>query len=94
MFILNICLLLINSDFIICGHEEQQFQPSVIYVDSLYYVFWSDYRQAMSIYGARVRPDGTVIDTQGVFFYQGYSVYGLRTAYDDQNIFFVFRYGC
>jgi hypothetical protein len=94
MILLNVCLMLINSDFVICGHEEQQFQPGVVYKDSLYCVFWSDFRQDMSIYGARVRPDGLVVDTAGVFFYQGYSVYGLRTACDSENILFVFRYGC
>lgn len=94
MLILNICLMLINSDFIICGHENQQYQPSVIYSDSLFYVFWSDFRQDMSIYGARVTQDGTVLDTNGIFFYQGYSVYGIRTACDGQDLLFVFRYGC
>lgn len=94
MLVLNICLMLINSDFVICGHEESQFQPSVIFVDSLYYVFWSDFRYSMSVYGIRVKPDGTVIDSTGVFFYQGYSTYGIRTAYDGQNLLFVFRYGC
>ena len=94
MFLLSLCLVFINADFTICGHSESQFQPSVIFVDSLYYVFWSDFRQSMSIYGARVKPDGTVIDSTGVFFYQGYSAYGIRTAYDGQNLLFVFRYGC
>ena len=94
MLIPYICLMLINSDFVVCGHEEQQYQPSVIYVDSLFYVFWSDFRQEMSIYGARLTSEGTVLDTAGVFFYQGYSTYGVRTASDGQNLLFVFRYGC
>ncbi|MCK4755993.1 hypothetical protein KAS56_03570 [candidate division WOR-3 bacterium] len=94
MEILKLCLIFVCSDFPICDHEDFQYNPSVIFVDSLYYVFWSDFRYSASIYAARVKPDGTVIDTSGQFLYHGYPISGARVAYDNQNFLAVFRDGC
>ena len=93
MALLLLCSI-ISADFPICDQPEGQYQPSVIYFDSLYYVFWSDHRNAMTICGARVQSDGTVIDTSGHFLYYGYMLCDVRVAHDGQNLLVVFRYGC
>lgn len=94
MEILNFCLILFSSDFLICDDQAFQYNPNVVFVDSIYYVFWSDDRYAASIYAARVTTDGTVIDTSGRFLYHGYPMYGARVAYDGQNFLAVFRDSC
>lgn len=85
---------IIAADFPICDQPEGQYQPCVTYLDSLYYVFWSDHRNAMTICGARVRRNGTVIDTAGEFMYYGTTLRDVRAAHDGANLLVVFRYGC
>jgi hypothetical protein len=94
MIVYQLCFLLLCNDFAIIDHPEHQLQPAVAFMDSLYYVFFSDFRQAMSVYGCRMKQDGTLLDSSGNFFYQGYSTYDIDVCHDGQNIFFVFRYGC
>jgi hypothetical protein len=93
MTLLLLCSI-ISADFPICEQPEGQFQPCITYLDSLYYVFWADHRNAMSICGTRVRSDGFVIDTTGCFLYYGYSLVNTRVAHDNQNLLVVFRNGC
>jgi len=92
--ILSLCVMLIAGDFPICDHEAFQYNPSVIFVDSIYYVFWSDLRYPASIFAARVTPDGVVIDTSGRFLFHGNPTFGARVAYDGQNFLAVFRDSC
>jgi hypothetical protein len=85
---------LITADFVICDQPEGQYQPCALYFDSTYYVFWSDHRNAMSICGTRVLPNGTVVDTTGCFFYYASTLRDVRAAHDGTNLLIVFRYGC
>jgi hypothetical protein len=86
--------MLLSADFAICDQPEGQYQPCVVYADSLYYVFWSDHRNSMTICGARVAQDGTVIDTSGHFLYYASTLRDIRAAADSTNLLIVFRYGC
>jgi hypothetical protein len=86
--------VLIAGDFPICEYPNFQYHPCVVFSDSTYYTFWSDFRYPASIFGARVRPDGTVLDTNGVFLYHGNATHGARAACDGQNFLVVFRDSC
>ena len=90
----QLLLILLTSDFPICEQSEFQYYPSVVYVESTYYAFWSDLRYAASIFAARVRPDGAVLDTNGRFLYHGTTTHGVRAAFDGQNLLAVFRDSC
>jgi hypothetical protein len=53
---------LIGSNFIICDNSADQSLPEVIWLDSLYLVFWQDERNGPSdIYGQMISPDGILI---------------------------------
>ena len=94
MSLLQILLILVTSDFAICEYPEFQQYPSVVCADSMYYVFWSDLRYPVSIYGARVQPNSVVLDTAGRFLYHGNTTFGARVASDGQNFLAVFRDSC
>ena len=94
MSLLYILLFLVSSDFPICEYPEFQEFPCVIYTDSLYCAFWSDMRIPVSIYGARIQPNGVVLDTTGRFLFHGNTTFGARAAYDGQNMLVVFRDSC
>lgn len=94
MLPLHMIFILVTSDFAICEYPEFQQDPSVIFADSMFYAFWSDLRFPVSIYGARVRPDGVVLDTTGRFLYHGNTTFGARAAFDGQNFLAVFRDSC
>jgi len=85
---------LISADFPVCDQAEGQFQPCLSTFNDLYYVFWADHRNGMSVCGTRVNSDGTVIDSTGHFIYYGYTMVDVGVAHDDQNLLVVFRYGC
>ena len=56
---------MLNTDFPISTAYEDQYYPVVLFVDSLYYVFWQDmrlYSPTRSTYGARVTTTGQVLD--------------------------------
>lgn len=89
-------LLLMQADFPICPASSFSGYPASIYYDSLYYVFWIDQRTlpTMSIYGARVATDGTVIDPSGVQIYNDSASYGCNVAFDGTNFLVVTRNHC
>jgi hypothetical protein len=94
MVTLSFFCMLLTSDFPICEYPEFQNYPCVLFADSIYYTFWSDHRLPVSIFAGRVRPDGTVMDSNGVFLYHGNTTHGCRAAFDGQNLLAVFRDSC
>lgn len=80
--------------FPICNDPTGQTEPCVIARDTSFYVFWSDLRNDVSVYGTRVSRSGVVDDTVGHYLAQGYALSDVRAAHDDQNLLVVFRYGC
>ncbi len=95
--VFSVCLL--NVDFAICTEPDYQLEPTPIYANDQYYVFWPDYRfGAMSyqfiLYGARITPDGTVLDPGGKWLFADTVKAKAEAAFDGTNIMAVFRNGC
>jgi hypothetical protein len=86
--------MLLTNDFPICEDPAFQYNPSVIFADDIYYAFWSDCRYPVSIFAARVRPEGTILDTNGVLLFHSNTIHGARVAFDGQNFLAVFRDSC
>ena len=94
MLALSFLCMLLTGDFPICEYPEFQYHPCVVFAESLYYTFWSDLRYPVSIFAGRVRPDGSIMDSNGVFLYHGNATHGARAAFDGQNFLTVFRDSC
>ncbi|MFB0510251.1 MAG: hypothetical protein ACETVX_07115 [bacterium] len=93
---LPLIFLLIGADFPISTAPSYNGYPSVCYANDQYYVFWVDQRQYpnMSIYGARVTKDGTVLDPNGVELYTDSAGYRCSAAFDGTNFLVVTRNHC
>jgi hypothetical protein len=94
MLPLSFLFILLANDFPICDDSAFQYLPSVIYAEGIYYAFWSDCRYPASIFAARILPEGTVMDTNGVLLFHGNTIHGVRVAFDGQNFLAVFRDSC
>ncbi len=99
MIIHSLVFLLIGADFPICAYTQHQYYSTAFYGNDQYYVFWRDYRYyyvdtTISIFGARVTTDGTVLDPDGKLFFSDQVGSGAEIAYDGTNFLGVFRNGC
>lgn len=98
VFVLLISALLSAGDFPICTVENTQCYPEVIFAESKFCVFWSDYRymaaEKYSIYGSRVSTTGTVLDPDGKLLFENYAAQPPAAAYDGANFLVVFRDSC
>jgi hypothetical protein len=94
--IIHIILVLLNADFAVNTGSNYQGYPSLCYANDQFYVFWIDQRTLpnMSIFGARVMKDGTVIDTSGVELYTDSASYDCNVSYDGTNLLVVTRNHC
>ena len=97
--ILAFSLIVPAADFPICTAADEQYYPCGLYENGQYYVFWADYRyydvdSAQSVFGARVSPNGTVIDPDGKLLYKNRTGYEPAVAYDGTNFLVVFRDSC
>ena len=93
---LAILFMLLGGDFPIGTAPNYTGYPSVCYANEQFYVFWVDQRQLplMSIYGARVTTDGTVLDPSGRALYVDSAGYSCDVAYDGTNLLVVTRNHC
>jgi hypothetical protein len=87
------------GDFPICTADDFQDYPAVKYAEGLFYVFWSDRRfysfnEKFAIYGARVNPDGHIIDPNGKMLFCDSAAEKVDVAYDLSNFFVVARNHC
>lgn len=91
-----IVLLLINADFPICTASGYNGYPSVHYVNDQFYVYWVDQRLLpnMSIFGARISKDGTVLDPDGVGLYVDSAGYSCDVGFDGSDFLVVSRNYC
>lgn len=94
--IIQLLLILINADFAISTAPNFTGYPALCYAHDQYYIFWIDQRTSpnMSIYGARVMKDGTVLDTSGVKIFTDSASYDCNVACDGTNLFVVTRNHC
>lgn len=89
-------LAVLGADFPICTAPSYTGYPTVCYAHGRFNVFWIDQRRApsMSIYGARVTVDGTVLDSNGVEICTDSAGYRCGVASDGSNFLVVFRNHC
>jgi hypothetical protein len=85
-----------NADFAISTAPNFTGYPSIHYAQDQYYVFWIDQRTLpnMSIFGARVMKDGTVVDTSGAQLYTDSAGYDCNVGFDGTNFLVVTRNHC
>lgn len=80
-------VVLDSLGFVISAEDNDQALPQVASDGTNYFVVWFDDREAVEdyrIYGARVRPDGTVLDPQGIRL-SGYLSLYPAVAFDGTN---------
>jgi hypothetical protein len=91
-------LLVEQGDFPICQAGDVQATPEIIFADSLFYVFWSDFRcssvDTYSVYGARVTVDGTVLDPDGKRIFANKAETRPAAAFDGTNLLVVLQDSC
>ncbi len=94
--IMTIACVLFCSDFAISTPPNYTGYPSVCYANEQFYVFWIDQRQypLISLYGARVTTDGTVLDPAGRELYTDSAGYSCDAAFDGTNFLVVTRNHC
>jgi hypothetical protein len=92
----HLLLCLLGADFPICTAPNYTGYPAVCHAEGRFYVFWVDQRQrpSMSIYGARVSHDGTVLDPDGVELYTDSAGYRCSAAFDGSGFLVVTRNHC
>ena len=87
-----------NGDFVICQAENVQSSPDVVFAESLFYVFWVDFRNSAAeqycIYGARVTINGTVLDLDGKLVFKNRAETPPAAAYDGTNLLVVLQDSC
>lgn len=90
--------LLYQGDFPICQSADVQATPEIVFADSIFYVFWSDFRYSSvdtySVYGARVAVDGTVLDPNGKEIFANRAETRPAAAYDGSNLLVVLQDSC
>ena len=91
-------LLVEQGDFSICQAGDVQASPEIVFADSLFYVFWTDFRYSSvdtySVYGARVMMDGTVLDPDGRRIFANKAETRPAAAYDGINLLVVLQDSC
>jgi hypothetical protein len=97
--VLAFLLLIVNQgDFPVCQAGNVQATPEVLFADSLFYVFWTDFRYSSAdtyaIYGARVKADGTVLDVDGKAVFTNKAETRPAVAYDGTNMLVVLQDSC
>ncbi len=93
----SVSYLLIGADFPVCTFPSNQYGPHVFYGLGQFFVTYVDdrfYPPYQSIFGARVTPEGTVLDTAGKLLYNGYVGSRAIVEFDGANFLAVFRDSC
>jgi hypothetical protein len=97
-FVLLTVFLFNQGDFPICQAGDVQATPEVIFADSLFYVFWTDFRYSSvdtySVYGARVTMDGAVLDTDGKKIFANKAETRPAVAFDGTNFLVALQDSC
>ena len=97
-FVVFVISLLRQGDFPICQAGDVQASPEIVYADSLFYVFWSDFRycgiDTYSVYGARITTGGTVLDPDGKRVFANKAETRPAAAFDGTNLLVVLQDSC
>jgi hypothetical protein len=87
-------VVLDSGGFPVSRATGSQWHPQVDFDGTNYFVVWRDMRSGMfdGVYGARVRPDGTVLDTGGLWLSGEYSFSVMpQVRYDGVNLAVVWQ---
>jgi hypothetical protein len=92
-------LALVCADFPVCTAADDQLVPVVCSANDLYYVFWEDRRfvgqdTTYAVFGARVTPQGNVLDPDGRLIYRWQVRYDLNVASDGNGFLVAFEDSC
>jgi hypothetical protein len=89
-------LFILGSDFPISADVEAQQYPKVVAANDQFYVFWEDlrfYPSDRATMAARVTPDGTILDPDGVLMMRDKTVL-VDAAYDSIDFLVVVQDSC
>ncbi len=76
------------SGIAVAQAANSQYCPAVDFVGGRFLVAWEDYRAGCDVYGARVTPEGALLDPAGIVISQaGYGQYAVSITCDSTNFF-------
>jgi hypothetical protein len=91
-------ILITQGDFAICQAADVQATPEVLFADSLFYVFWTDFRYSSvdtyAVYGARVTDGGMVLEPGGKRIFANKAETRPAVAHDGNNMLVVLQDSC
>jgi len=92
-------IFLFDADFPICTAADVQQYPCAVFANDQYYAFWIDDRNfaaesTHAVFGARISPNGTVIDPDGKLLFERQVGYATSAAYDGTNLLIAVRDSC
>jgi hypothetical protein len=86
-------LVLDSSGIVVAGGAGSQLYPTATYDGTNFLVVWYDNRGLGDVYGARITPEGAVLDTSGIRITAGQIVRGQPTAaFDDADFLVAWTY--
>jgi hypothetical protein len=92
-------LFILGADFPICTAADVQQYPCAVFANNQYYAFWIDDRHfaaesTHAVFGARISPNGAVIDPDGKLLFERQVGYATSAAYDGTTFLIVVRDSC
>ena len=82
----------------ICKARDRQYSPAIAFDGTNYLIAWEDYRRSVysDIFGTRMTPGGTVLDTAGIFLCNtsAYDKLDPAVAYDGTNFLVLWEDCC
>lgn len=81
-------IVLDPDGFVISAFDSWKDPPAVAFDGVYFFVVWWDARNPSGIYGSRIRPDGTIIDPQGILI-SSPGGGAVSVTYDGNNYFVV-----
>lgn len=96
---LSLLLCLVGAPFPVSIAETDQSLPVPAFANGQYYVFWEDHRflsedTTYAVFGARVSPQGMVLDPDGKLLYRWQARYDLSVATDGSELLVAFEDSC
>lgn len=96
---LSLLMFIVGAEFPISAASSNQSLPVATFANGRYYVFWEDHRflaedTTYAVFGARVTPEGTVLDPEGRLVYRWQARYDLSVATDGSDLVVAFEDSC
>jgi len=85
-----------TTGIVLSDAANHQQRPSIVFDGTNYFVVWDDFRSGSSppdIYGARITPEGTILDSAGIFIsIDGTAPTVMSDSFNDMVVWQVFSY--